>query len=88
MNKKLKPWFELEERERAGDEILAFRSVYYAIPNGGGLPFESNVIDMAIGKDGHISLFSDDAESHVYLYPEQVRHLKKAITAARKVKED
>jgi len=84
MNKKLKPWFELEEREKAGDEILALRSVYYAIPNGGGLPFESNVIDIAVGKDGHISLFSDDAESHIYLYSEQVKHLKKAIAALKR----
>lgn len=46
--------------------------------------YTSDEIDITVHKDGAISFFCDNAESHIYFYPDQVKYLIKAVEAARK----
>jgi len=77
---KFKPWVEIQPRELEGN-IFAMDSVRFSIPNGGGLPYESDRVEMTVGADGHIRFSDEHAENFIYFYPEQVPHLKKALAA-------
>ncbi len=83
---KLKPWAGLKSLARADGELDCFISVFYAIPNGGGLPYETNEIEIGVGEDGHISFSADSAESHIYFYPQQIKHLRRAMALLSKSK--
>lgn len=60
------------------------RSVLYDRPHGGGDEFELNVINIELGHDGSVRFFSDDVENFIYFYPEQIKHLTKALSVRAK----
>jgi len=64
-----------------GGNIFAMNSVRFSIPNGGGLPYESDRVEMTVGADGHIHFSDESGENFIYFYPQQVPHLKRAIAA-------
>ncbi len=74
---------EIEKPDK--DEYFSARSVLYEIPNGGGAEYESNAINIRVAKDGAISFHSDDVESHIYFYPKQIPHLKKALAELQRL---
>ena len=67
-------------------EVFRAKSWRFQMPNGGpikncpgGGEFESNSLEIVVGADGHISFSEVNDEGFIYLYPEQVGHLRKAL---------
>ena len=80
--RKFKPWVELQPRE-IEDNLFAMDSVRFSAPNSGGLPHESDRIEITVGQDGHIHFSDTHGENWIYFYPEQVKHLRRALAALR-----
>jgi hypothetical protein len=64
--------------KKYSDETGRFMITYRNDGERGG--YETNDVDVSFGKDGHIHFCGEDPETHqVFLYPEQVKHLKKLL---------
>jgi hypothetical protein len=67
--------------ERANNDCYTLRSSRITLrrfEDGGD--YENNAVNIHVGRDGSLSFFSDDVESHIYLYPDQINHLRKALS--------
>ncbi len=82
--KKRRVYYRLDLRTTKKDEAFSGRSV--EIGDNGEGPWESNAVNIVVGKDGHVAFFSDDVESHIYFYPNQVKHLRRALRAIPKTR--
>ena len=68
----------VEEKDHTHKDSKAeFISYRY---QGDGIGYGGSTIKIALGKDGSVSFSDENSDSgFVYLYPEQVRHLKRIL---------
>ncbi len=83
---KFRPWVELTENPVEYDEVFSMTSRRFSVPNGGGIPYESDSTKIVVGTDGHIHFSEENGEGWIYFYPDQIPHLKKALAALRRQK--
>ena len=62
-----------KEKHRRKDSVLEYNSYWY---KGDEKGTHDHGIDIYIGPDGHIFFSEETGDSHLYLYPEQVEHLR------------
>lgn len=67
-------------------EILAFYSKRVVVSGEENeyRSYESDNIRICVGKDGHLSVSDWNRDGSVYLYPDQLDHLQKALEVALK----
>lgn len=64
------------ERKEKHDGSVRFISKRHCETKRG---YSDNDVEFMINNDGSISLAADKCEHFIYLYPEQVKHLKKVL---------
>ncbi len=69
-----------KEKTLREDEKEKYLSIYYV---GDKTGYHEHDIDITILKDGSLTIGEEDGQGFMYLYPEQVKHLKTILRARR-----
>ena len=66
----------LKKDKKCNRDGSRYVSHYY---KGDKLGYHENNVNITVDEDKAISFSSEDAENFIYLYPEQIKHLKRLL---------